>query len=224
MALSIREALKFGGLFGARVIAGEDRLDNVIDSISVLEVADRTISRWVIQDQLYITSFYAISSNIEMQKTVIRTLAECGCCGLVLCHFGLWINEVGPDVIALCNRVHFPLIVARPEASYIDILNPIISTLLHDHREMCAPDDYSSIRNDFIDLLINEDDPLTVLKTMTERVNKPISYYDIYGGALFSSKDKKRRQAEAEFVRQEMNHLIHACAQQAYALETIMGT
>ena len=40
MALTIREALKFGGLFGAAVVAGESGLDTPIESVSVLEVAE----------------------------------------------------------------------------------------------------------------------------------------------------------------------------------------
>ena len=60
MALTIREALKFGGLFGAVVVAGQTGLDTPIESISVLEVAEGSISRWVLKNQLYITSFYAI--------------------------------------------------------------------------------------------------------------------------------------------------------------------
>ena len=43
MSLTIREALKFGGLFGATVVAGEEGLDIPIESVSVLEIADRNI-------------------------------------------------------------------------------------------------------------------------------------------------------------------------------------
>ena len=39
MALTIREALKFGGLFGASVVAGETGIDKPIESISVLTSA-----------------------------------------------------------------------------------------------------------------------------------------------------------------------------------------
>ena len=50
MALTIREALKFGGLFGAVVVAGQTGLDTPIESISVLEVAEGSISRWVLKN------------------------------------------------------------------------------------------------------------------------------------------------------------------------------
>ena len=109
MALTIREAMKFGGLFGARVVAGEESLDHVIESISVLEVAESSISKWVIENQLYITSFYAIWDDIEMQKIVIQSLINCGCCGLVVCNYNTWIRKFDDTIIELCNDNHFPL-------------------------------------------------------------------------------------------------------------------
>ena len=53
MGLTIKEALKFGGLFGASVVAGKEGLDTPIESVSVLEVAEHNISRWVLKNQLY---------------------------------------------------------------------------------------------------------------------------------------------------------------------------
>ena len=52
MALTIREALKFGGLFGAVVVAGQTGLDTPIESISVLEVAEGSISSGEYMDKL----------------------------------------------------------------------------------------------------------------------------------------------------------------------------
>ena len=88
MALTVKEALKFGGLFGATVVAGDLGLSKQIESVSVLEIAESNISRWVLKNQLYITSFYAIFDNVEQQKIVIESLANHGCCGLVLCYVG----------------------------------------------------------------------------------------------------------------------------------------
>ena len=54
MALTVREALKFGGLFGATVVAGDLGLSKQIESVSVLEIAESNISRWVLKNQLFI--------------------------------------------------------------------------------------------------------------------------------------------------------------------------
>ena len=157
MALTIREALKFGGLFGAAVVAGESGLDTPIESVSVLEVAESNISKWALKNQLYITSFYAIWDNVEQQKIVIQTLIDCGCCGLVLCYVGTWIQQIDDDIIKMCDEAGFPLIQGRTDVSYIEIMNPIINLLYEENTQSSSANDYSMIRNDFLNLIVNEE-------------------------------------------------------------------
>ena len=82
------------------------------------------------KNELYITSFYAIHTNIEKQKEVIKVLHKSGGCGLVLCHIDMWIKDIDKEIIELCNTIDFPLIVANSEVSYVEILNPIIEKLM----------------------------------------------------------------------------------------------
>ena len=151
MGLTIKEALKFGGLFGASVVAGKEGLDTPIESVSVLEVAEHNISRWVLKNQLYITSFYAIWDNVAQQKEVIETLIDCECCGLVLCYVGTWIRQIDLGIIQLCDEAGFPLIQARTDVSYIEIMNPIITLLYEENTRAMVTNDYSMVRNDFLD-------------------------------------------------------------------------
>ena len=146
MALTIREALKFGGLFGASVVAGETGIDKPIESISVLEVAESGISRWALKNQLYITSFYAICDDASKQEVVIKTLIGCGCCGLVLCYVGMWVEQIDESIVELCDEAGFPLIQARADVSYIEILEPIISLLNEESTQTVSGNDYSDIQ------------------------------------------------------------------------------
>ena len=77
MGLTIKEALKFGGLFGASVVAGKEGLDTPIESVSVLEVAEHNISRWVLKNQLYITSsYYKVVVFIDSLQGLYAILLE----------------------------------------------------------------------------------------------------------------------------------------------------
>ncbi len=220
MKLTIRNAITFGGLAGAKVIAGRDRLDNPINSISVLEVAESKIAHWVIQNELYITSFYAIKEDVEMQKVVIRALANSGCCGLVICHIDMWIKEMEPQVVALCNELHFPLIIAKSERSYVDILNPIIETLMKDkdHEEGQRTDSYSNIRNDFLELIVNEDDIYEVFHNISKKLKRGISYYDIYYTCIYSNKSHEKVNEEIAYIKENFSSISSQCAQDRYAL------
>lgn len=217
MPLTIREAMKFGGLFGARVAAGGENLDNVIESISVLEVAESTISKWVIENQLYITSFYAIWDDIEMQKIVIQSLINCGCCGLVVCNYNTWIRKFDESIIRLCNENHFPLLIAREEVSYVEIMNPIINILYQEKETFSAPSDFSNIKDDFFNLIINEDEIEVVLNEMVRRLDKKITFFDIYCQEVYSNKDPAIRDQEKEYLKQHFDRILNACGRLGYA-------
>lgn len=223
MSLTIREALKFGGLFGATVVGGEDGLDTAIESISVLEVAEQNISRWALKKQLYITAFYAIHNNVEQQKVVIQTLIECGCCGLVLCYVGTWVQEIDPEIIRLCDEAGFPLIQARQDVSYIEIMNPIMNLLYEENTNTFSSNDYSVIRNDFLHLIINEEDMNVVFQQMNQRMGKRISYYDTYGKIIFSDRDEEIVKNEEEYLKNNFNHVLYECSRKGYTVQKVAG-
>lgn len=223
MGLTIADALQFGGLQDAAVVAGGDRLSNAIESISVLEVAESRIARWVIKNQLYITSFYAIKEDVEMQKVVIRSLASCGCCGLVICHIDLWIQEMDPEVVSLCNELHFPLIIAKPECSYVDILNPIIQHLMKEKEEGQSAYSYANIRNDFLDLIINEEDIDQVFHKISAKIGLEVSYYDIYCDVIYSSKALFEVEAEQSYIKEHFNDTINECNKQQHLACQLLG-
>lgn len=223
MSLTIREALKFGGLFGAKVVAGEDGLDTPIESVSVLEVAESNISKWVLNNQLYITSFYAICENIEQQKIVIETLCDHGCCGLVLCYVGTWVRQIDEAIIELCNKNVFPLIQARTDVSYIEIMNPIINFLYEEDSQVIEINDYSIVRDDFLDLIANEEDTNVIFRQMNQRLGKKISYYDTYCKLLFSDREEHVVKAECEYLEENFNYVLYACSKRGYAIEEIQG-
>lgn len=223
MALTVREALKFGGLFGATVVAGDLGLSKQIESVSVLEIAESNISRWVLKNQLYITSFYAIFDNVEQQKIVIESLANHGCCGLVLCYVGTWIQEIDKEIIKFCDEHAFPLIQARTDVSYIEIMSPIMNLLYEEDSQASAINDYSVVRNDFLDLIVNEESSDVIFRKINQRLEKNISYYDTYGKLIFSDKKQEETKIEESYLENNFNHVLYACSSKGYTVQEIGG-
>ncbi|WP_100065482.1 PucR family transcriptional regulator [Miniphocaeibacter massiliensis] len=127
--MKISDIFDFECLENAKIIAGYEGINKEITSISVLEVSNEKIKNWVLEGQLYITSFYAISTNVEMQKTVIKSLVEKKSSGLILCHFNIVMRILDSEIIKLCNELKFPLIIADSNVSYIEMMEPIIKKL-----------------------------------------------------------------------------------------------
>ncbi len=199
MKLSIKEILSFGGLADAELVAGRKNIMNLVSSISVLEIAEPQISRWVMADELYITSFYAIRDNIEMQKIVIESLYRAKCCGLVICHMGICMEKIDDSIIELCDELGFPLIAAKPDVSYIEIINPIISKLQSYGNSL---DKTISIRSEFLDIMMNENDVTEALKKITFSLQWEVSYYDIDFNCLYSNKNEFTNSAEKKLLKE----------------------
>ena len=210
MRLTIKEALCFGGLKGAQVVAGAKYLDQQIESISVLEVAEPKISTWVVKNEIYITSFYAIRDDVEMQRAVIRSLFNHGCCALVICHIGLVFDILDPSVIRLCEELPLPLIVAKSESTYVQIIQPIIETLMKEEEGVETASSFK-IRDDFLDLIINEDDMQEVFEKVSFMLKYDISYYDIDCNCIYSNKSEQEVEEEIDQIKENLSAVLKEC-------------
>lgn len=208
MALTVRSIIGNGGLRGARVIAGEKGLNNLVTSISVLEVGEENVKRWVLQNQVYLTAFYAIRHDVQMQKTVIKAIVSSGCSALIICHLGMWVKEISNEVIELCNSLDFPLIIARPEVSYIDIMKPILRDLiLKSDKEIQSTKHFTEIRNDLLELVINENDYYIIFNKISQQLRIKATYLDIYYNCVYSDKLKKQVNEEIRYIQVNFGQL-----------------
>lgn len=181
--MNIQDVLRFGGLKDAEVIAGGAGTMNEVTSISVLEVADTRIKTWVLEKQLYITSFYAILQDFKMQKNIIQALNEKKAAGLVICHIDLFIKTIQQEIIDLCNELSFPLIIAKSERSYLEIINPILIKLSGN-----IENEYYNIvdmQNKLIQNIATKKDINVIFKTMSDEYNKEIVFLDVDNNILY---------------------------------------
>lgn len=221
MALTVGDILNFGGLLGSTVIAGEEGLDRNVESVSVLEIADSSISRWVEPNQLYITSFYAIWDDVEQQKIVIEELMKNGCCGLVLCNVGLLMQKVDEEVLNYCDAMQFPLIRARANVSYIDIMSPIMGVLFEDKeapRSRLPYDGSEPLQNAFLNMILKGDRQEKILREMNQSLGIKISYYDTFGKLIYSDETQEAVQEESDYLRHNYNHVLYSCREKGYAV------
>lgn len=178
--MQVKDILQFGGLADAHVVAGRNGLEKPITSISVLEVAEAEIKNWALTNQLYLSSFYAITHNTNKQLEVITALHENHCCGLIICHFDLFLKCLDQSVLTYCDEHNFPLIIANSEKSYIEIMYPIVSRLINTKNTKI---EYLNLmQNRLIELIATKKDVNFIYKSMEIE----------YGGALiFFDTDKK---------------------------------
>ena len=83
MPLTLREALTMiEPLRRSRVVAGKRGLDNVVESVNVMEVPD--ILDWVRAGELLVTTMYPLRDDAAAIETLVPRLAEKGLAGLAI--------------------------------------------------------------------------------------------------------------------------------------------
>ncbi len=187
--MKVKDILSFGGLRDGKVVAGKDGLNNEVRSVTVLEVAEEIVRNWVLEYQLCITSFYAIVNNVEMQKKIILALHESNASGLVICHIDIFLKNVDPEIIKLCDKLNFPLIIANSNTSYIEILNPIIVKLTgYSNLEY---DSILKLQNNLIEHIATKNDIEYIFKTMSEEYGDKIFFLDINNVIVYPKYSKE---------------------------------
>ena len=83
--MRVKDILNKDGLEGCQLVAGKYGINREVTSVSVLEVTDERIKNWVIEGEIYITAFYSILDNVELQKKVIKSLYEANASALIIC-------------------------------------------------------------------------------------------------------------------------------------------
>ncbi|MGE5543217.1 MAG: PucR family transcriptional regulator ligand-binding domain-containing protein, partial [Bacillota bacterium] len=127
--LTVRRALKIGGLAKACCVAGEQGLDRVIKYVDIMEVPDAV--GWIRPSEILITCAYSIKDDPAAQVNLIRSLSRCNAAALAVkpCRF---LGPMPRVMIDAANEEGLPLIEIPAGLSYIEITHPLLAEILND--------------------------------------------------------------------------------------------
>ncbi|KUO72640.1 MAG: hypothetical protein APF77_07310 [Clostridia bacterium BRH_c25] len=173
MKLTVEAVMKLEPLTTGEVIAGHKGLSNIVTSVSVLEIPKATT--FIKEGQIEISAFYSIVSSVDAQLDVIRMLKKCKASGLILSHVGLVLDSVSKLLIDLCNELDFPLILVPPNTAYIDIISPILDSLLQTQNQKL--EHAMRIYDKMTNLMLEEKDFDDIVATLSKLINRPVCFY-----------------------------------------------
>lgn len=127
MGITVREAMKIGGLTRCEVVAGKDGLDRTIDFITVMEVPD--VIRWLKGNELLLTSLYPIKEDEEAISRVADQLNEVGSSALAI-KTRRFVQEIPQVIKDAGDRLRLPIIEIDNEVSYLDIMTPLMEVMI----------------------------------------------------------------------------------------------
>lgn len=153
MAITIRDCLKLQSLSIATVVAGAGGLDKPVESVSVLEWINlnQLQKEFFIQNEILISSFYALKDDVNAQVTAIKKLYAMGEVGLILYYVGEILPEIDSKVLDVADALQFPLI-KMPEdqmkSRYSEVIMEITESIFLERAK-----DHQNFKNAIIDSL-----------------------------------------------------------------------
>src|SRR3954471_2180787 len=124
----LRKPLRLPPLLRARVVAGAAGLDRLVSQINVMEVPD--ILPWVKPGQLLLSTAYPLRDERAALDALVPGLAERGLAGFAI-KPARYIETIPTVMIEAAERLAFPLIELPPEASFDEVINAVLGSILN---------------------------------------------------------------------------------------------
>jgi purine catabolism regulator len=183
----------------SRVIAGDRGLDNIVQSVNVMEVPD--ILEWVHPGELLVTTMYPLRDDVAAIETLVPHLALKGLAGLAVTPSD-YMDEFPASMIQSANELGFPLIELPEKVSFIDIIQPITSEILKlQANELIESEE---IHRQFIDLVLSGGTYKDIAQGITQRVKRPATIVDQFRRVLGEGFIMGHSQIHKAFIRDEV--------------------
>ncbi len=205
MKLTVEDVMKLEPLSYGEVIAGHKGLSNIVTSVSVLEVPKATV--FLKEGEIEISAFYSIIDSVDAQLEVVHALKKCKSSCLILCHVGLILNSVSQSLIDLCNELDFPLILAPPQIAYIDIISPILDSLLDMQNQKLAH--AMRIYDKMTNLMLEEKEFDDIIAALSKLINRPV-YFFSYNNVCVSSSHGELTPEYTIYIKQNIQDYLNS--------------
>ena len=126
--IPLGEALELPSLQGAELVAGERGRDNIVRVVNIMEVPD--IVRWMRGGEFLLTTAYPVRDDVDQLTAMVPALAERGLAALGV-KVGPYLPEIPPELLAVADRLGFPVVALPAEVMFNDILSEVLGTVLN---------------------------------------------------------------------------------------------
>src|SRR5947209_8672344 len=131
--LTVHEALTIDGLRNVRVLAGSGGLDRYVTCVNVMEVPD--ILQWVRGGELLLTTTYPLKDSRMSLRDLIPLLNDKGLAAIAIKPHR-YLEEIPPEILEIADRLSFPVLELPPDASFVDLINAVLTRILNFQAEL----------------------------------------------------------------------------------------
>lgn len=210
--LTVRHALDLPALASARLVAGEAGLDNAINWVHVVDMANARY-QWQRRGILLLTAGFGLRDDFSMQQTLVSKLSQLGFSGLVLStgHF----FEQTPDIICQeANKLGFPIVETPPELLFINITEVILERIVNQQYTLLQQS--TRLNQQLTGLVLQGGDLAALTTTLAELLQRSITIestvFRVLAAAQYGAVDEARERSVARgyATPETVQHLINA--------------
>lgn len=173
MKIQVKDILDLDGFKGARLVAGKEGIDNIVNNATVMEVPD--IYGYVEEHNLLITTLYPISHDKKSMEKLIPRLAELNLSGICI-KPKRYIDEINEIMIKQANKLSFPIISLPKGSNLSDLVSEISEISLQNHIDMLGFRD--RVHRELMDLFLRGADIHHMVNTLANIVRLPVILLD----------------------------------------------
>ncbi|HST03318.1 MAG TPA: PucR family transcriptional regulator ligand-binding domain-containing protein [Chloroflexia bacterium] len=187
MGITVADALTIGALRRGRVLAGTERLSNLIDHVCVME--QPPYRQWLRPNQFMLTTFFWVKDDIEGQVSSIENLVEAKAAALAV-HRGNFGYQVPQALVEQAQKFGLPLIELPSDVSYVEIITPLMAAVLNRQNYLLHRSE--EIHNKLIDLVLAGCDLQSLVDTLSDLLQRQVLLSGPAGEVIRLSRDARR--------------------------------
>ncbi|MFZ0215367.1 MAG: PucR family transcriptional regulator ligand-binding domain-containing protein, partial [Candidatus Dormiibacterota bacterium] len=170
---TVAEAMRFGGLRRARLVAGRAGLQRIIEWVRVMETPE--VVRKMGPHEILLTSAYAMRGDLGAQTRLIAELNAAESAGVVVT-LGTYLPELPKEMIEEADRYGLPLFEIGHDVSRSDLMEPLLARIINaEHSRLKRSID---IHRRFTDLVLDGKGIVEICATLSEIVGGPVTIED----------------------------------------------
>ncbi|MDR0879570.1 MAG: PucR family transcriptional regulator ligand-binding domain-containing protein [Clostridioides sp.] len=185
---TVRDILENPLFEGMKVIAGENGLDRVVQSITVMDAPDPF--SWTRGNEIVLCSGYIFTINPDQFANLVRQLEDEGMSALFL-KLDRFIFDLPEDVKQVADELDFPIVNVPLHFAFVDVINPVLIQIIDHQSEALKLS--QEINEKFSQIVINNHGTRVIIDTLSDFLNEDVLYYDMHFQQMYFSHYSSRK-------------------------------
>lgn len=162
-----------------KIVGGQQGLNRIVTNVNVMENPD--VTDWVHQGDLLVTTAYAIRNDAYAQANLVSLLASKGLAGLLL-KPKRYLDSIPQTMIEQAENLGFPLMELPIEASFSEIINEILTEILHFQTKYFRKSEEA--HRLFMEVILKGGRIEDIVNTLAKLINNSVIVFDVNGTIL----------------------------------------